>query len=144
MNKPISSLFVFSVVYCVVFRQTLKKTRQKQTNQKNNKNKTKPSRQKKRNTGHPAHHSAANEYLSGSGWMGCIFVVVVFLQGLCCLLLLEFCSLIHAKAQKDKAKTKKQKKNKKTFEKNNKKQEIEDILQPTTRPRINIFQVPAA
>ena len=24
MNKPISSLFVFSVVYCVVFRQKLK------------------------------------------------------------------------------------------------------------------------
>ena len=29
MNKPISSLFVFSVVYCVVFRQKLKKTRRK-------------------------------------------------------------------------------------------------------------------
>ena len=27
MNKPILSLFVFSVVYCVVFRQKLKKTR---------------------------------------------------------------------------------------------------------------------
>ena len=33
MNKPISSLFVFSVVYCVVFTQKLKKTRRKQNKQ---------------------------------------------------------------------------------------------------------------
>ena len=32
MNKPISSLFVFSVVYCVVFRQKLKTTRRKEKN----------------------------------------------------------------------------------------------------------------
>ena len=34
MNKPISNLLVFSVVYCVVFRQKLKKTRRKHNKQK--------------------------------------------------------------------------------------------------------------
>ena len=34
-------------------------------------------------TGHPpAHHSTANTYLSGSGWMICIFFFV-FLEGFC-------------------------------------------------------------
>ena len=41
MNKPISCLFVLSVVYCVVFSQTLKTTRQQQNKQTNNKQTTK-------------------------------------------------------------------------------------------------------
>ena len=73
MNKPISSVFVFSVVYCVVFRQTLKKTRrtQKQT-ERNRANKQKHSKTNIKtnnsNTGYPAIDPTANEYLSGSGW----------------------------------------------------------------------------
>ena len=58
MNKPISSLFVFSVVYCVVFRQKLKKTRRKhKTNRKKQKTteKLREKQQQNRNTGYPAH-----------------------------------------------------------------------------------------
>ena len=69
MNKPISSLFVFSVVYCVVFRQKLKNTRRKQK-QKETENKQNNSKKniKNRNTGYPALDPTANKYLSGSGW----------------------------------------------------------------------------
>ena len=39
MNKPISSLFVFGVVYCVAFKQKLKKTGRKHKNNKKKHNK---------------------------------------------------------------------------------------------------------
>ena len=98
-------------------------------------------------TGHPpAHHSAANKYLSGSGWMRCIFVLLLFSKVLCFSVFTRVCSLIHATTQKGKAKTnktqEKQTNKQQTFEKN-KTTKIQDVLQPTTRPRINIFQVPA-
>ena len=95
--------------------QTLKHIRQKQT-YKNKQNKYKEILREthtKINTGHPAHHSTANKYLSGSGWMSCMFCfVVVFLKGFCCFLFTIMCSLIHAKilcknTQKYYAKTKK-------------------------------------
>ena len=63
-------------------------------------------------TGHPpAHHSAANKYLSGSGWMSCIFVFDVFLR-LVVFVVTRVCSLTHAKAQKDNAKRKASRKTK--------------------------------
>ena len=68
MNKPISSLFVFSVVYCVVFRQSLNRLGENRSNR----NKTEKLREKNikhnRNTGYPALDPTANEYFSGSAW----------------------------------------------------------------------------
>ena len=120
MNKPISCLFVFSVVYCVGFRRKLKKTRQKQQTQKKhktNKN-TFEQKQQNKNTGLPAHHSAANEYLSGSGWMSCI----------CCFSRrFSFCFLVcfyyscfayACNNSKDKARTNITKEQQNTFDKN--------------------------
>ena len=47
MNEPISSLFVFSVVYCVVFKQTLKQYQAKTEKQTEiNINKTEKLREK--------------------------------------------------------------------------------------------------
>ena len=49
--------------------------------------------------------STANRYLSGSGWMSCICCLFVFLEGCLFCVFARVVSLIHAKAQKDNAKT---------------------------------------
>ena len=118
MNKPISCVFVFSVVYCVVFRQKQKILGKNKTNKitikekKNTKRKkTRKREEDKRNlrgkqqttksTGHPAHRSAANKYLSGSGWISCI-LFLLFSRRLfsLCLCLLELFRLYMQKLKK--------------------------------------------
>ena len=99
-------------------------------------------------TGHPpAHHSTANKYLSGSGWMSCICLLLFFSKVFClCVVLLELCRLYMQKLKKTRRKQKNNRKTHKQKQKNSKnnktKTEIQDI-QPSTRPRINISQVPA-
>ena len=121
-------LLCFTRVLQLIHANTQKKTRQKQAN---NKRTTKNLRTKTKNTGHPAHHSTANKYLLGSRQMSCICCCLLYFSKVICVLFVftKVCSLIHANTQKDQAKTKTTK--------------IQDILQPTTRPRINISQVPA-
>ena len=92
---------VFVVVCCCVlelFVYTCNSLNRlgKHTTNKQTTNTTKHLRENQRpsNTGHPAHHSTANKHLSGSGWMSCIFVCFVYLEGclFVCLFLLEcFC-----------------------------------------------------
>ena len=74
---------------------------------------------KNKNTGHPpAHHSTANKYLSGSGWMSCIFLCflvlslrlcylcfVVIVCVCCCIVFLSCCMY----KRKNYSKNKKQK-----------------------------------
>ena len=62
-----------------MFRQKLKKTTQNHKIKKQKKN----NKITQINTGHPAHHSAANKYLSGSGWMSCIVVLLCLFSKFC-------------------------------------------------------------
>ena len=118
MKKPISSLFVFSVVYCVAFRQRLKKTRRKHNKKterniflkkRKKKNKKLQEKHKQRikqniNTGYPALEPTANKYLSGSGWemsvcSVCVCHVFCFCSVvLCVMFLYGLFSIVNAKA----------------------------------------------
>ena len=113
------------------------------------------------NVGHPpAHHSTTNQYLSGSGWMSCVLLCLYYLRF--CLYVWVYLSCFaytckslkilgkHTQTnntnitgkthKKGKHITKRHQQKKENSEKN--KTKFLDI-QPTTRPRINISQVPA-
>ena len=87
--------------------QKLKQTTRKRKN-----------KQQKNEKGHPpAHHSTANEYLSGSGWMSCI--CLFFLEGFILFLcLLECVRLYMQKLEKTMQKQKEQQRKNKTKTKN--------------------------
>ena len=141
MNKPISSLFVFSVVYCVVLRQKLKKTRRQQN--------------KNRNTGFPAHEPPRKINISkGLAGRFLFFLYCFFMFSfefcffcLICLFYVFICVFFDCKCKRLKrlGENIKQTERNRTTTKQLKEQHttlIQDI-QPSTRPRINISQVPA-
>ena len=127
-------------MYCVVFRQTLKQTRLKQTKRNNNKNKQQTLDKNKQttNTGHPADHSTTNKYLSGSGRMSCILDLLFFVSKVC--ISVVFTRVFFAGSGKSLNIPGKSNNNKRTtnYLREQTKVTIQYILQPTTRPQINI------
>ena len=118
----------------------LKKTRRNMTNSTNSKN---------INTRYPALDPTANKYLSGSGWEISV-VVLLFCFPSSCFVLFMFvymCFDCKCKSLKQVGEhitnnnTNKQKRNIQT-QRNTETTEIQ-YIQPSTRPRINISQVPA-
>ena len=142
MNKPMSCLVVFSVVYCVVFRQKLEKTRQKQTKtqeqQKTNKN-LREKHEKKQDI-QPTTRPRMNISQVPAGWA--VFVVCCCCSRRFCLFCV-FTRVVFAYTCKHSKRLGKNRTTKSLREKQKKHTKIQDILQPTTRPRINISQVPA-
>ena len=97
----------------------------------------------KEKTGHPpARHSTANKYLSGSGWMSCVFVCFSRRLCLCVWFLLESFRVYMRKSSKRQCKNKKEKRNKKktTFDKKKTKKKTEiQLIQP--EPERYLFAV---
>ena len=88
----------------------------------------------------PTTRPRINFFQVSAGWAAFYCSLCFFLLFLC---LLELFRLYMQKLNKTRQKQQKQKNNKTTQRKTNKQTNIQDILQPTTRPQMNIFQVPA-
>ena len=133
MNKPMSCLCVFSVVWCVVLCSGKSLNRLGENRkEKKKKKKIEKLREKhyiyiyiNRHTGYPALDPTANKYLSGSGWeimYFCCFLFVCFSRSSYLLFLLLYVFLFDCKCNSLNrlGENQKKRKNNKTTEKKQK------------------------